>query len=610
MPEKIIIGISVENKIASVADKNAVIVCGNSNYKAVFAFDSEWENYKVKTALFATENGDNGTIAVVFEGNECDIPPLTNTTIVGVGVVSGDLTQGEEVESATTAPAYIDCLLSIKDLGGVIAPPAPDVYDQIIALLNKYIQQGGGGSGETGGGLTEAEVKEIVQSETEGLQPKVDDGLETESKSVVGAINETNSKALATVESSIADGTYSVKLVFQNDKGEAIAETTLDLPLSEFVKFTDYATESKAGVVKVTGMFGIGHNENIGLHITQATWSHIEGKKNQYSPITSAVLDYAVKVGVTTNTEKLTDEEKQAVASWIGTQAQNKPNTLVQRYGSGNIAVPLVPTSEVHATSKKYVDDNFIAKPTTDEEKAAACETIGALPLSGGRMTGEIKLAQGDNNGINLGAAGVINSGTNTVLGFLYNRFCIGSYNIPTVIRTSEKKLKVQFGLSGSTNGNHENLATEKYVDDNFVAKPASFTGGARVLSISASGETGALKYSSAPSSDCIPVANSKGNIKTNTPEADLDCANKKYVDDGFLAKPIATGLISWDVIAKTMTSMPTTFSPMAYGIPRYSNDKSIKTSTPLVDEDCTNKAYVDGKIAELLARIEALENK
>ena len=282
MPEKIIIGISVENKIAK-ADKNAVIVCGNSNYKAVFAFDSEWENYKVKTALFATENGDNGTIAVVFEGNECDIPPLTNTTIVGVGVVSGDLTQGEEVESATTAPAYIDCLLSIKDLGGVIAPPAPDVYDQIIALLNKYIQQGGGGSGETGGGLTEAEVKEIVQAETQELQPKVDEGLETESKSVVGAINETNSKALATIESSIADGTYSVKLVFQNDKCEAIAETTLDLPLSEFVKFTD--------------------------------------------------RDTFVKGGVTENTETLTDEEKASACGWLGAF----PNVLTYLSGDGYI---------------------------------------------------------------------------------------------------------------------------------------------------------------------------------------------------------------------------------------------------------------------------------
>lgn len=321
MPEKIIIGISVENKIASVADKNAVIVCGNSNYKAVFAFDGEWESYNVKTALFATDKADNdgnGTIAVVFEGNECDIPPLENTTIVGIGVASGDITQGEAVELATTTPAYIDCLLSIKDLGGVIAPPAPDVYDQIIALLNKYLGQGGGGSGETGGGLTESEVKEIVQAETQGLQPKVDEGLETESKSVVGAINETNSKALATIESSIADGTYSVKLVFQNAKGEAIAETTLDFPLSEFVKFTDYAQYGKAGLVRPNASLGIAIGDTGDIRIQPAFRADILAKTSAYKPICADTNDYAVKVGITTNTETLTDEEKASACDWVG----------------------------------------------------------------------------------------------------------------------------------------------------------------------------------------------------------------------------------------------------------------------------------------------------
>lgn len=190
MPEKIIIGISVEKKIAK-ADENAVIVCGNSNYKAVFAFDSEWADYPVKTALFATDNkggtDENNTIPVVFDGNECDIPQLANTTIVGVGVVSGDLTVGDQVEVSTTTPAYIPCLISIKDLGGVIAPPAPDVYDQIIALLNKYIQQGGGGGS---GGTDEERVREIVAEETADLQAKTDESLETEDKTVVGAINE------------------------------------------------------------------------------------------------------------------------------------------------------------------------------------------------------------------------------------------------------------------------------------------------------------------------------------------------------------------------------------------------------------------------------------
>lgn len=201
MPEKIIIGISVEKKIAK-ADENAVIVCGNSNYKAVFAFDSEWADYPVKTALFATDNkggtDENNTIPVVFDGNECDIPQLANTTIVGVGVVSGDLTVGDQVEVSTTTPAYIPCLISIKDLGGVIAPPATDVYDQIIALLNKYIQQGGGGGS---GGTDEERVREIVAEETADLDDKTD-ALSTEIAVINTVLEQSGlvSKYKATIE--------------------------------------------------------------------------------------------------------------------------------------------------------------------------------------------------------------------------------------------------------------------------------------------------------------------------------------------------------------------------------------------------------------------------
>lgn len=133
------------------------------------------------------------------------------------------------------------------------------------------------------------------------------------------------------------------------------------------VGFTDYASTdgTVAGLLAVNKSKGIARaNLSPTLEIVPADKTDIP-KKISVKPITPSNLDYAVKVGITTNTETLTDEEKQAVASWIGVQAQNIPNTLVQRYNSGNIAVPLVPTANVHATSKDYVDNNFVAKPTT-----------------------------------------------------------------------------------------------------------------------------------------------------------------------------------------------------------------------------------------------------
>lgn len=45
------IKINIKNKIAELAEP-ARIVCGNSDYTAVFAFDAEWAMYHTKTARF------------------------------------------------------------------------------------------------------------------------------------------------------------------------------------------------------------------------------------------------------------------------------------------------------------------------------------------------------------------------------------------------------------------------------------------------------------------------------------------------------------------------------------------------------------------------------
>ena len=121
--------------------------------------------------------------------------------------------------------------------------------------------------------------------------------------------------------------------------------------------------------------------------------------------------------------------------------SNNLASSLMLRDGNGNVSIS-DPTQDAHAVNKSYAEANF-------------------LSLSGGTMTGEIVVGQGDNKGINLGKAGVINSGNSTVLGFLGGDFLIGSYQIPTTIRTSAEKLKVQIGQSTV-----KNIATEDYVDN------------------------------------------------------------------------------------------------------------------------------------------------
>ena len=118
------IQINIKNKVAR-ADR-AIIVCDNSDYTAVFDFDDEWSAYDTKTARFVC--GGRYT-DVVFSGNECPVPVIQDTRAVTVGVFAGDL--------HTTTPAYFACVPSILFGNGIPADPTPDVYNQLMELLNK-----------------------------------------------------------------------------------------------------------------------------------------------------------------------------------------------------------------------------------------------------------------------------------------------------------------------------------------------------------------------------------------------------------------------------------------------------------------------------------------
>ena len=64
------------------------------------------------------------------------------------------------------------------------------IQEPIEVVAEQLIEVGG-----TGSGLTEDEIRDLIRDETAELQPKYDEDLETEAKTVVSAINELNSKA-------------------------------------------------------------------------------------------------------------------------------------------------------------------------------------------------------------------------------------------------------------------------------------------------------------------------------------------------------------------------------------------------------------------------------
>lgn len=129
--------ISVNNKVATYQQRDGFIVCGNSDYQIVFTFDSEWSGGGVKTARFIW---GGQYVDVVFTDDVCPVPIISNTTTLTVGVYAGSL--------STTTPAKIDCKRSILCERGVPSEPTPDVYTQLIELMENNLVAGP--PGETG----------------------------------------------------------------------------------------------------------------------------------------------------------------------------------------------------------------------------------------------------------------------------------------------------------------------------------------------------------------------------------------------------------------------------------------------------------------------------
>ena len=120
------IEIIVREKVARLTDKNDFAVCGNSDYKIKFNFDSEWDEYETKTARFSWNNSYSD---IVFQGNECQMPIILNAFYVQIGVFAGEL--------HTTTSVILPLRKSILCGTGTPLEPSEDVYSQIMELLNE-----------------------------------------------------------------------------------------------------------------------------------------------------------------------------------------------------------------------------------------------------------------------------------------------------------------------------------------------------------------------------------------------------------------------------------------------------------------------------------------
>lgn len=134
------VNVKIRNKIAQTQGTPEV-VCGNSDYTAIFDFDEEWAEYEEKTAHFVwreTKAGKMKHFDAVFSGTSVPIPVVYGTDLMLIGVYAGDI--------RTTTPARVPCARCITDGDPVHDPPDPDVYEQLLEYLSRLDPSGGGGA--------------------------------------------------------------------------------------------------------------------------------------------------------------------------------------------------------------------------------------------------------------------------------------------------------------------------------------------------------------------------------------------------------------------------------------------------------------------------------
>ena len=114
----------ITNQLIRRTDKNTVVADSKNYLYAIFTFSDEWQG--VKTAIFS-HGGEK--YHVLLENDMCLVPwEVIKQGILGVSVFCGDL--------ITSSTAYITVNKSGYSAGGTPSEPTPDIYSQIISMIN------------------------------------------------------------------------------------------------------------------------------------------------------------------------------------------------------------------------------------------------------------------------------------------------------------------------------------------------------------------------------------------------------------------------------------------------------------------------------------------
>lgn len=117
----------IRNRVIKCVDYDEQCLIGdNEDYNASFVFDNEWSGL-IKTARFI-QNGKY--VDQILSNDKCSIPVEV--------LKQGRLSVGVYADGMVTTPCEIYIRQSIKETNGAVAEPTPDVYSQIISMIENF----------------------------------------------------------------------------------------------------------------------------------------------------------------------------------------------------------------------------------------------------------------------------------------------------------------------------------------------------------------------------------------------------------------------------------------------------------------------------------------
>lgn len=126
---------TVRDKVITRNPENEHYVNGNSDYLIHLDLDQEWSEFAVLTArLRWIEGSECLNRDILFTGTDFEFPVMYNVKYIEIGIFAGN--------KHTTTPAIIVCDGCILDGDPIEDDPDPDVYAQLLDLIQQGAVKG------------------------------------------------------------------------------------------------------------------------------------------------------------------------------------------------------------------------------------------------------------------------------------------------------------------------------------------------------------------------------------------------------------------------------------------------------------------------------------